>query len=59
VAYRRYGPAVRRVGFVIGLSKALECYLDSAVKARWLATAVDKRQLHETFNKDPLVSGIR
>ncbi|GIL77357.1 hypothetical protein Vretimale_2816 [Volvox reticuliferus] len=54
VAYRRYGPVVRRVGYVIGLSKALESYLAPELRERWQATAVDKRLLHETFERDPM-----
>ncbi|GLC56559.1 hypothetical protein PLESTB_001120500 [Pleodorina starrii] len=53
VAYRRYGPVARRVGYVMGLTKALESYLEPAVRERWQATAVDKRTLRETFNRDP------
>ncbi|GLC42624.1 hypothetical protein PLESTM_001357700 [Pleodorina starrii] len=30
VAYRRYGPVARRVGYVMGLTKALESYLEPA-----------------------------
>ncbi|EFJ48828.1 3'-5' exonuclease [Volvox carteri f. nagariensis] len=52
VAYRRYGPVVRRVGYVIGLTRALECYLAPELRERWQSTAVDKRLLHETFNRD-------
>ncbi|KAG2491395.1 hypothetical protein HYH03_010186 [Edaphochlamys debaryana] len=53
VAYRRYGPAPRRVAYVMGLSKVLESYLDAEARERWRATAVDKRLLHEQFNRDP------
>ncbi|GLI59419.1 hypothetical protein VaNZ11_001302, partial [Volvox africanus] len=54
VAYRRYGPVVRRVGYVIGLSKALESYLAPELRERWQTTAVNKRLLHETFERDPM-----
>lgn len=55
VAYRRYGPVPRRVSYLMGLAKALENYLEPAVKEQWQATKVDKRVLHETFNRDPMV----
>ncbi|GFR41933.1 hypothetical protein Agub_g2726 [Astrephomene gubernaculifera] len=53
VAFRRYGPSMRRVGYVVGLARALEWYLDAEVRERWRATAVDKRLLHATYNTDP------
>ncbi|KAG2440160.1 hypothetical protein HXX76_004273 [Chlamydomonas incerta] len=53
VAYRRYGPAMRRVGYVVGLAKALEQYLSPELRERWRATRVDKRALSEVYDRDP------
>ncbi|KXZ48648.1 hypothetical protein GPECTOR_26g551 [Gonium pectorale] len=53
VAYRRYGPFPRRVAYVMGLSRALESYLDAASRATWQATAVDKRSLQGSYERDP------
>ncbi|KAG2454914.1 hypothetical protein HYH02_000744 [Chlamydomonas schloesseri] len=53
VAYRRYGPAMRRVGYVVGLAKALEAYLPPDLRDRWRGSRVDKRALSEAYERDP------
>eukprot|EP00198_Chlamydomonas_reinhardtii_P008148 XP_001697485.1 3'-5' exonuclease [Chlamydomonas reinhardtii] len=53
VAYRRYGPAMRRVGYVVGLARALETYLSPELRERWRATRVDKGALRDAYERDP------